>query len=254
MTDPKTDSMSDPMIADPPTAHLIQDGAIRLALFLPQYSKDPATGAVRGLGPGVVMLEIARALAARAGAKLLIVEQPTPRAALDCVKAGGCEFAFLGIEPSRAAEIDFTPAVFQFDYSFLVPAGSSLRHFADVDRAGVRVIVVRNHASTMALTRLAEHAELIGFDLPDDAFAALCDGNAEAFAAPRPILDDYAEKLPGSRVLAQGYGVNRVGIAVAKQRPGLLSYLTAFVAEAKVSGLIARLIEEAGLRGFAVAV
>ncbi|HEX4053305.1 MAG TPA: hypothetical protein VHX86_03480, partial [Tepidisphaeraceae bacterium] len=102
----------------------IREGALRLALFLPQYSKDPATGAIRGLGPGTVMLKIAGALAARARATLSIVEQPTPRAALDCIKAGGCELAFLGIEPSRAAEIDFTPAVFQFDYSFLVPAGS----------------------------------------------------------------------------------------------------------------------------------
>ncbi len=164
------------MTADSRTADLAQAGAIRLALFLPQYTKDAATGAVHGLGPGVVMLDIARALADRLNAKLLIVEQPTPRAALDCIKAGGCEFAFLGIEPSRAAEIDFTPAVFQFDYSFLVPAASSLRHFADVDRAGIRIAVVRNHASTMALTRMVKHAELVGFDLPDDTFAALRDG------------------------------------------------------------------------------
>ena len=219
------------MTADSRTADLAQAGAIRLALFLPQYTKDAATGAVHGLGPGVVMLDIARALADRLNAKLLIVEQPTPRAALDCIKAGGCEFAFLGIEPSRAAEIDFTPAVFQFDYSFLVPAASSLRHFADVDRAGIRIAVVRNHASTMALTRMAKHAELVGFDLPDDTFDALRDGKAEAFAAPRQILVEYSEKLPGSRVLDEGYGVNRVGIAVAKHRPGLRAYLADFVDE-----------------------
>jgi len=241
------------MTADPRIADLAQAGAIRLALFLPQYTKDTATGAVRGLGPGLVMLEIGRALAARLNAKLLIVEQPTPRAALDCIKAGGCEFAFLGIEPSRAAEIDFTPAVFQFDYSFLVPAGSSLSHFADVDRAGLRIAVVCNHASTMALTRMVKHAELIGFDLPDDTFEALCGGKAEAFAAPRQILIEYSERLPGSRVLDQGYGVNRVGMAVAKHRQGLLSYLTEYVEVAKASGLIARLIGDAGLSGFRVA-
>ena len=241
------------MTADPRIADLARAGAIRLALFLPQYTKDTATGAVRGLGPGVVMLDIARELAARLNAKLLIVEQPTPRAALDCIKSGGCEFAFLGIESSRAAEIDFTPAVFQFDYSFLVPAGSSLRHVADVDRAGIRVAVVRNHASTMALTRLVKHAELVGFDLPDDTFNALRDAKAEAFAAPRQILVEYSERLPGSRVLDDGYGVNRVGIAVAKHRQGLHSYLTEFVAEAKASGLIAQLIDDAGLSGFEVA-
>jgi polar amino acid transport system substrate-binding protein len=241
------------MTADPRIADVVRAGAIRLALFLPQYTKVTATGAVRGLGPGVVMLDIARALAARLNTKLLIVEQPMPRAALDCIKSGGCEFAFLGIESSRAAEIDFTPAVFQFDYSFLVPAGSSLRHVADVDRAGIRVAVVRNHASTMALTRLVKHAELVGFDLPDDTFNALRDAKAEAFAAPRQILVEYSERLPGSHVLDDGYGVNRVGIAVAKHRQGLHSYLTEFVAEAKASGLIAQLIDDAGLSGFEVA-
>ncbi len=108
------------MPADPRIADLAQDGEIRLGMFLPQYAKDTTTGEPRGVGPGVVMLEIARALAARLGVKLSIVELPTPRSALDCIKDGGCEFAFLGIEPSRAAEVDFTPAVFQFDYSFLV--------------------------------------------------------------------------------------------------------------------------------------
>ncbi len=243
------------MPADQRNADIVQAGEIRLALFQPQYTKDSATGELRGLGPGVVMLEIGRALAARLGLKLGIVEQPTPRAALDCIKAGGCEFAFLGIEPSRAAEIDFTPAVFQFDYSLLVPAGSSLRQFADIDRAGIRIAVVRNHASTMALTRMVKHAELVGFDLPDDTFDALHNGKADAFAAPRPILVDYAAKLPGSRVLDEGYGINRVGIAVAKHRPGLRSYFSEYVEEAKASGLIGRFIETRGLggrRGFRV--
>jgi len=237
------------MTVDQRIADFARAGEIRLALFLPQYSKDTATGELRGLGPGVVMLEIARALAARLGVKLGIVEQPTPRAALECIKTGGCEFAFLGIEPSRAAEIDFTPAVFQFDYSFLVPPGSSLRQFADVDRTGIHIAVVRNHASTMALTRMVKQAELVGFDLPDDTFDALRDGKAEAFAAPRQILVEYSERLPASRVLDESYGVNRVGIAVAKHRPGLLSYCTEFVAHAKAIGLIARIIEIRGLGG-----
>jgi len=105
----------------------------------------------------------------------------------------------------------------------------------------------------MALTRMIKEAELVGFDLPDDAFAAFAAGAVEAFAAPQPILVDYAQKLPGSRVLGEGYGINRVGIAVAKHRRGLLSYFSEFVDEAKTSGLIARFIAEAGLRGFAVA-
>ena len=77
------------MPAEQRIADIVQAGEIRLALFLPQYAKDRTTGELHGLGPGVVMLEIGRALAAHLGVKLGIVEQPTPRAALDCIKAGG---------------------------------------------------------------------------------------------------------------------------------------------------------------------
>lgn len=145
------------MTLDPRLADVVQAGGIRLGMFLPQYAKDAATGELRGLGPGVVMLKIAHALAARAAVALSVVELRTPRSALDCVKDGGCEFAFLGIEPSRAAEVDFTPAVFQFDYSLLVPAGSFLRNLADIDRAGTRVTVVRNHP-TQPISIMVDHA------------------------------------------------------------------------------------------------
>ena len=143
--------------------------------------------------------------------------------------------------------------MFQFDYSFLVPANSSLRQFADVDRAGIRISVVRNHASTMALTRMVKHAELVGFDLPDDTFDALRGGNAEAFAAPRQILDRICRAAAG-RARARLKVTASIASAWRWRSivPGLLSYLAEFVEEAKASGLIVRFIAQAGLRGFQV--
>ena len=54
-------------------------------------------------------------------------------------------------------------------------------------------------------------------------------------------------------MLAKGYGVNRVGIAVAKGSAELLSYLSDFAAEAKTTGLVRRAIERGRLDGFDVA-
>ena len=75
-------------------------------------------------------------------------------------------------------------------------------------------------------------------------------------AAPPELRGDLrlaSEMIaPGSRVLDEGYGINRVGIAVAKERADMLSYCSDFVGDAKASGLIAGFIAEAGLRGFAV--
>ena len=51
---------------------------------------------------------------------------------------------------------DFTPPVVQQDYTYLVPAGSSIKSAADADKPGVRIAVVRNHLSTLALSRRIE--------------------------------------------------------------------------------------------------
>jgi polar amino acid transport system substrate-binding protein len=239
--------------ADPRVADLVRSGKIRLALFLPQYVDDPASASLRGVGTGVIAIEIARALAAQLGIEASLIALPTPAKAVEALKHGGCDMAFLGIEPTRAAEVDFTPPLFEFDYTYLVSAGSAIRSSADAERPGIRVAIVSSHASALALRRRTSQAELIGSELPDDAFALLAAGKADAFALPREQLLDYAAKLPGSRVLNDSYGVNRVAIAVQKGRSGWRTYCSEFVAAAKASGLIAQIISRGALRGFQVA-
>jgi polar amino acid transport system substrate-binding protein len=242
-----------PSLGDPRVADLVQAGKIRVALFPPQYVQDPATGELRPFAAGVISMELARGLARRLGVEVHLVGQPTPPKAVECVKTAACDVVIVGIEPSRAAEVDFSPPVIQFDYTYLVPAGSSIDSIADVDRPGIRIAVVRNHASTFALSRIVKHAEFVAADVPDAAFDLLRAGNAHAFASAREALIDYSVKLPGSKVLADAYGVNLVEIGVPKGEGGRLAYIGEFIEEAKASGLIARAIEAAGLRGVRVA-
>jgi polar amino acid transport system substrate-binding protein len=234
--------------ADPRVAALAAAGAIRLALFLPQYAEDAA--GILGIGTGFIAIEIIGALAARLGVAAQVVRYPSPKEAVAGLQDGACDVAFLGIEPSRVAVVDFSPALFQFDYSLLVPAGSTIGSLEDADRAGRRIGLVDGHASALALRRIVKQAELIGVALPDDAFDLLRDQKVDALAFPRDQLIAFVERLPGARVLAKGYGVNRVGIAVAKGAAGLLSYLSDFAAEAKTTGLVQRAIERGGLDGF----
>ncbi len=233
-------------------ADLVRAGTLRAALFLPQYANDPLTGELQGRGTGVVGIAIAHALAAKIGIKAQIVGYPSPPKVVESLKISASDLGFLGIDPSRTAEIDFSPAIFQFDYTYLVPAGAAIGNVFDADRPGVRIAVVRNHASTLALSRIAKHAELVGSEVPDAAFDLLRTGNADALAFPRDVLLAYAETLPGSRVLEDRYGINRVGVAVRKGPTGRLAYISEFVEEAKASGLIERAIERGGLRGFRV--
>jgi polar amino acid transport system substrate-binding protein len=235
---------------DPRVADLVRAGRVRVALFLPQYTQDPVTGEIRG---DVHFAETARALAAHLGVELVLVGYPTPPSAVEGLRTGSCDVAFLGIEQSRVAEVDFSPPVFEFDYSLLVPSGSSIRSLANADQPGVRIAAVRNHASTLTLSPMLKHATLVYAETPDFTFDLLRTGRADAMASVTFALDSYSTRLQGSRVLADRYGVNLAALAVPKGESGRLAYFSEFVEAAKASGLVQRAIEHGGLRGIHVA-
>lgn len=238
---------------DPRITDLVRTGAIRTGLFLPQFIHDPATGELRGLGTGYVAMEMTRVIAERLGIAMCIVEYPSPKAAVAGLKSDGCDVVFLGVEPTRVAEVDFAPAIFQFDYSLLVPQDSTIQNIADADRPGLRIGLIESHASALALQRTVKHAQLIGVELPEQAPDLIREGKVDALAFPRDHLLDFADQLPGSHVLAKGYGINRVAMAVRQNRSGLLTYVAAFSEQAKTSGLVQATIDRGALRGFAVA-
>ena len=213
-----------------------------------QFSRDGA-GKARGLAP-----DIADALSKRLGiAEVIVVEHPTPPQVIACVKVGGCDIAFMLIDPARATEVNFTPAFVRSDFTYLVPADSALRSAADVDRPGVRVAAVRGHASTIALVRLLKQAEPVYADTYDPTFALLRSGKADAFASIREMLIQYSAQLPGSRVLDDSYQTNLAGVAVAKEKVERLGYVREFLDELKRSGSLRKMVDDNGLRGVEVA-
>jgi polar amino acid transport system substrate-binding protein len=238
---------------DSRVADLVLAGAIRTGLFLPQFIHDPATGELRGLGTGYIAIEMTRTIAERLGIAVRVVEYPSPKAAVAGLKSDDCDVVFLGVEPTRVAEVDFAPAIFQFDYSLLVPQGSAIQSLADADRPGFRIGLIESHASALALKRTVKNARLIGVELPEQAPDLIRKGEVDALAFPRDHLLDFADQLPGSHVLAKGYGINRVAMAVRQNRAGLLAYAKAFSEEAKASGLVQAAIDRGELRGFTVA-
>jgi polar amino acid transport system substrate-binding protein len=137
----------------------------------------------------------------------------------------------------------------QFEYTLLVPAGSSIIRFSDADHAGVRIAAVRNHASTNALVPLLKKAELVYADTPEPTFRLLRERQADLMASVRGTLVDYSAQLPGSRVLEDHYGANVNRIAIAKGNSARLAYINEFVEEAKASGLVQTAIDRAGPAG-----
>ena len=83
---------------------------------------------------------------------------------------------------------------------------------------------------------------MIDVEIPDEAFELVRSGKADAYASPRPPILEYAKQLPGSRVLDGHYGANIQAIAFNKGQAARLAYVSAFVEEAKASGLIQKAI------------
>jgi polar amino acid transport system substrate-binding protein len=235
---------SDRRIAD-----LVKAGRVQFGMFPPQYTKDPTTGELKG-----PYVEVMRELEKHMGLPVVFKEVATPAELIECLKASQCDVGSLGFDPTRADQVGgFTPPFMQVDYTYLVPAGSAIHTIADVDRPGVRIAVVRDHASTLALRRIIKTAELVSADTPDGAFALLQSGHADAYATIRPALLDYSTRLSGSHVLEDSYGFNSPALVVPKRRADRLAYLSEFVEAAKVLGLIKRAIDRAGQPGYRIA-
>jgi polar amino acid transport system substrate-binding protein len=233
---------------DPRIADIVKKGEIRVALYVPQYSRDPATGELRGW-----TIDLVAALGERMGVKGVPVEHPTPPQAVESVASGNCDTSILGIEKVRGVAVDYSPGLLEADYTLVVPAGSQVHSVADADRPGVRIAVVRNHASTLTLERMLKHATLVYEDLPNQTFELMRDGKADMMASLHEIVLRYSKKIPGSRVVEGRYGFNTLALAAHKGLTERLSYLTEFVEEAKANGTVQRAIDRSGWHGLHVA-
>ena len=237
-------------LPDARVADLVKSGKIRAGLAVAPImaTKETTTGELRG-----VAVDLARELAAQIGVELEQVVYARPGAVMAGLKSNAWDLAFLGIDPSRAAEADFTPAYLEVDLTYLVPANSTITRVPEADKPGVRIAVPRNDLVDILLSRMLTQATLVRADTVAGAFELVRTGEADVCAEPRPnLLQDQAH-MPQSRVLADRFGVNRVGIVIPKGNAERLSYFSEFIERAKASGLVQRAIEHAGLQGVHVA-
>ena len=244
-------SAATPQVPPSARAELAPTGTLRAGINYGNVilaRKDPATGESSG-----VAIDLARELGGRLCVPVEIVAYDSVGAMVDGAKAGAWDIAFLGADPARAAEISFTAAYVELEATYLVPARSTLRAIADVDRDGVRVAAPARAAYELFLTRTLKRARLVRAQGADAAVDLLGAGQVEALAGLRQALIAPAAKLPGSRILDGQFMAVQQAVGVPKSRDAGVNYLRGFVEEAKASGLVARAIEKTGARGVSVA-
>ncbi len=99
------------------------------------------------------------------------------------------------------------------------------------------------------LTRTLKHAVLHRAKGPPGALDLFVNKELDALAGLRPWLNMNAENLPGVRVLDGCYLTVQQAIGTKPENTAAAAFLDALVAEAKESGLVARLIDRHSLKG-----
>ncbi|MBI2750173.1 MAG: transporter substrate-binding domain-containing protein [Burkholderiales bacterium] len=232
-------------------AELAPTGRLRAGLNRANFllvNRDSASGDPRGVAP-----DLARELGKRLGVAVDFVSYGSPGDLAEAAKSGAWDVAFLGAEPARATEIEFSPAYAEIECTYLVPAGSPLHAIADVDREGVRISVSARSAYDLYLSRTVEKAQLVRSEGLDASFERFVADGLDALAGLRPRLVADVKKLPGARVLEGRFTEIQQAVGTPKGRAAGARYLREFVEDLKASGFIARAIERHKAHGLSVA-
>jgi polar amino acid transport system substrate-binding protein len=206
--------------------------------------REPASGELRG-----VAYELGTALAARLDVPHQLVEASTFAEVANAIASGRADVGMFNASSPRAADVWVAPTLISQEASYLVPAASSIRTLADVDRPGVRVGVQQNSSSQAQLSRSLKAATLVPVPSLQNVPQMLASQQLEAFATNKGILFDLSDRVPGARILEGGYAVENQSLAIPKGRDAGAPFLTSFLDDARRSGLVQQSAERAKLRG-----
>jgi polar amino acid transport system substrate-binding protein len=198
-------------------------------------------------------VDLARELGSRLGVPVELVVFDAAGKVVEAGRAGGWDIAFVALDPARAAEISQSPPYVVIEGAYLVREGSPLRDNAEVDRAGHRVVVGRNSAYDLYLTRTLKQAQIVRTGASSEVVNYFLRENLEVAAGVKQQLEADARRTPGVRLLPGRFMVINQAMASQKGREAGARYVREFIEEMKASGFVARALERHGIQGAAVA-
>ena len=122
-----------------------------------------AAGAVHG-----VTVDLLRAFAATLQLPLDLQVFSNSGQVTDAVAGATCDLAFMPRDAEREKKVDFGPAYYVIDSTYLVPAGSAIQTIDEVNRPGLRIVAIANTTTMRSARRTAPLAgveEVAGVDL-----------------------------------------------------------------------------------------
>jgi polar amino acid transport system substrate-binding protein len=209
--------------------------------------RDRTSGEMKGVG-----YDLGRELARRLGVPFEAVLYPSVGALVEAGRTAQWDVTFNGVTEERAQYLDSTAPHLEIEFGYLVPAGSRISAFDEVDRAGVRVALPAKGAADALLSRSLKNATLVRGAGLRGTLELLKSGKADVFAANKPNLFEMMAELPGSRILEGRPGSETQAMLIPRGRDVALPYARQFIEAAKAGGLVQAAIERAGLRGAVV--
>ena len=208
------------------------------------WATKDASGQPRG-----VTVELGKALAQRLGVPLELMPYNSSGEVTEAGAAAQWDVSFMPADAERAKKVEFGPNYYLFVSTYLVPPNSPIRTIDQVDREGVRVVGVANTTTIRSAERALKLARVTAAKSVDEVLDMLKTGTADAVALSRESLESLEPRLPGSRILDGHFHATGVAVAVPKNKPVSLAYVTAFIEEAKASGVVRKALDENGIKG-----
>jgi polar amino acid transport system substrate-binding protein len=206
--------------------------------------RDRVTGEFHGL-----TIDLGKHLASRLDIPLELATYQRIAEVLAGIKARDVDFTISNATPARAADAAFSQTLLSLELGYLVAAASKVKSIAGVDLPGVRVGVAMGSTSERTLPKMFDQAIVVSAPNLELAIAMLQRGELDVFATNKPILFEMSDAMPGSRVLDGRWGEEHIAIAIPKGREQAMQYLRRFVDDVRTSGVLAQIVDRAGLRG-----
>jgi polar amino acid transport system substrate-binding protein len=201
-----------------------------------------------------VSVDLARAWADRLGVPLQLVVFDTAAKSVDAVVEERADIGFFAIDPKRGESISFTSPYVLIEGCYAVRSGSTLEDNAEVDRAGVTVVVGKGSAYDLFLSREIKHATIERAPSSPAVVDWFLEHGADVAAGVKQQLEADAQRLGGIRLLPGRFMTIRQAMGCHRRRgPQAAAALSAFVEEMKAAGFVTGALQRHGIAGAAVA-
>jgi polar amino acid transport system substrate-binding protein len=231
-----------------PTGSLRVAVAVGTAISAVWTARSAETG--RPVGPTVDLAEI---LAERIGVPLTLVELGSSGEIIEKVDTGIWDVSFTPVDAERRKAASFGPNHFLGSSTYMVPAGSTLKHVDDVDQDGMRVYGVENTATIRSARKSLGKTSVTGAANLDDAVAKFQAGEVDALAIGKESIESLLPQFPGSRILDGHYHAAGTAVVVPHGREKALEVFSAIMEELKADGTVQRIFAKHGMPSATVA-